>query len=335
MPSLATLPFDAARRFAALLYAAGQLDLPAASRFLDVGGYPGTLARLLRERFPTWSGLTVDTVAEESLADYQCADGARLPFDDGAFDVVFSSDTLEHVPGGDRAAFVAECARVSRRAVILGAPFGNDIVAAIEASLDASHRRATGHPHPWLGEHVENVLPSLEETCRAFAAHGMTPRLALNAPLTSWLVWQWLSLARETSGALDAAWHAGEQHLAPCADVDALETSGEFAWYNGGTLPFLPYRWIIIADRMGAPESACLPHSGDYPPARGAECLALSEVLRAVVEGARGGGVSGEALQAGLDAQARKALELAEAEVLRARAAAPRSLFGLFAGRRQ
>ena len=51
------------------------------------------------------------------------ADGLDLPFDDGAFDVVHSSAVLEHVGSFDRQMrFIAECARVARRAVFLTTP---------------------------------------------------------------------------------------------------------------------------------------------------------------------------------------------------------------------
>lgn len=51
------------------------------------------------------------------------ADGLRLPFRDGAFDVVHASAVLEHV--GDRVrqtAFIAELARVAKRAAFLTTP---------------------------------------------------------------------------------------------------------------------------------------------------------------------------------------------------------------------
>ncbi|HEV2812157.1 MAG TPA: methyltransferase domain-containing protein [Solirubrobacteraceae bacterium] len=38
----------------------------------------------------------------------------RLPFDDGAFDLVYSSSVVEHLRPGDRARFAAEIARVGR-----------------------------------------------------------------------------------------------------------------------------------------------------------------------------------------------------------------------------
>ena len=51
------------------------------------------------------------------------ADGLDLPFDDCSFDIVHSSAVLEHVGSREnQSRFVAECARVARRAVFLTTP---------------------------------------------------------------------------------------------------------------------------------------------------------------------------------------------------------------------
>lgn len=47
-------------------------------------------------------------------ATYQAYDGTRLPFDDDSFDLAFAICVLHHVEPVDRAAFVAEAARVVR-----------------------------------------------------------------------------------------------------------------------------------------------------------------------------------------------------------------------------
>ncbi|MBX3729276.1 MAG: class I SAM-dependent methyltransferase [Candidatus Sumerlaeia bacterium] len=331
MTSLADLPHDAARRFAALVGIAGAFDHATPVRFLDVGGYPGTLARLLQERFPAWSGLTVDTVPEQRPG-YQCADGARLPFDAASFDIVFSSDALEHIAPEHRDAFLAECRRVARRAVVLGAPFRHEATAGIEHALDDVHRLATGRPHPWLGEHVTNGLPDLAATCGVLGGDWSVALFA-SAPLTDWTLWQWLSLAREVRGELDPAWSRLEAARAQRLGSDAAPD-----WQSAEQTHAWPYRWIVVAQH---PDHRVFAPSSEMPPAcaadAGAEALAWSDLLRGCVEGLVASGAQASGLAVALDEQARRALELAENEIAALRAARPASgiarLFGRGGGR--
>ena len=51
------------------------------------------------------------------------ADGTRLPFDDGAFDLVYSTETIEHVVSAE--GFLDELKRVARRHVVVTTPASN------------------------------------------------------------------------------------------------------------------------------------------------------------------------------------------------------------------
>ena len=85
----------------------------------------------------------------------------RFPFADASFGTVISLDTLEHVPPADRAAFVAEMARVSAGATILACPSSE------MAEMDDLVREMfvmSGRPVPeWLSEHDDYGLPTPEE----------------------------------------------------------------------------------------------------------------------------------------------------------------------------
>jgi SAM-dependent methyltransferase len=82
------------------------------ARVLDVGC--GTLG--LRALEPDLDITGVDLVARPSYpGPFVQADAAeRLPFDDGAFDLAYSSSVIEHVPRERRARFAAEVRRVAR-----------------------------------------------------------------------------------------------------------------------------------------------------------------------------------------------------------------------------
>jgi SAM-dependent methyltransferase len=93
------------------------------------------------------------------------ADGERLPFADGTFDVAFCVATLHHAL--DLRAMVAELARVVRRGGVVAAL--NEGTRAPYASVDnpeQAHERTLG-----INEHVHSMWAYL----RAFAAAGLRP----------------------------------------------------------------------------------------------------------------------------------------------------------------
>ncbi|MBM4244614.1 MAG: glycosyltransferase [Deltaproteobacteria bacterium] len=158
----------------------------AAFSSLDVGGCGGMLGEFLgRVRVVDLrAGADVDVVG----------DARRLPFPDGAFDVVCCSDVLEHVPEGDRGAVLAELFRVARRLVITAGPYRSEDVELAEQALREFHRYCTnGISHHWLDEHMRYGLPPVDwlEGELARAGQGTFHRLGSNN-LHNWLLFQLL-----------------------------------------------------------------------------------------------------------------------------------------------
>jgi SAM-dependent methyltransferase len=95
------------------------------SSMLDVGARDGHFSRLLTQHFsrvvaldlrrPEWTYPGVETMA---------GDVTHLPFPDGAFDVVFCAEVLEHVADLTRAC--AEIGRVARHEILVGVPYRQD-----------------------------------------------------------------------------------------------------------------------------------------------------------------------------------------------------------------
>jgi len=95
--------------------------LPATTpRLLDVGCGVGALHPLLAPHVAELQGTDISPACLDQArqdnphARYQAYDGARLPYDDGTFDVALTVCVLHHVPPSGRAAFAAELARVVR-----------------------------------------------------------------------------------------------------------------------------------------------------------------------------------------------------------------------------
>lgn len=99
----------------------------------------------------------------------------RLPFADASFDTVISLDVLEHVPPGDRTAFVAELARVSANRVVVACPSSE--MGPIDDLVREVFLRSGQEVPGWLSEHDEFGLPTPAEIADCCAAReGFTSR---------------------------------------------------------------------------------------------------------------------------------------------------------------
>lgn len=88
------------------------------------------------------------------------ADATNLPFKDGEFDFVVSTDVLEHVPSELRDSFILECFRVSKVAFILACPVDNGFTPDIEKITNDTFKNLHhGTDFRWLKEHEEQGLP--------------------------------------------------------------------------------------------------------------------------------------------------------------------------------
>lgn len=155
---------------------------PARLAILDVGGYPGLLARFL----PGDWLVVVDPHPADG-GGYLRASGTALPFQPDSFDLVVSLDTLEHVPAAQRPRYLRELLRVSRRYVLLLAPFASAETARAEALLFEYVRLALHADHAQLAEHRAHGLPDLEQTVAELHAAGAACLTFPSGYLYHWL----------------------------------------------------------------------------------------------------------------------------------------------------
>lgn len=114
--------FYARRKTEHLLDLAGrELGDPTGLSALDVGCGLGITDQFLTGRFGELHGVDTSAESVERAAirnpdvRYRSYDGAALPFEDGAVDLVFAICVVHHVPPEDRHRFCVEAARVVRR----------------------------------------------------------------------------------------------------------------------------------------------------------------------------------------------------------------------------
>ena len=180
---LTSLHFDLYQRYDILLRIIRLLDLPSVPKILDVGGYPGTLLDFLPENYC----ITADT-AFCPRAGYVCASGYALPFKDKSFDVVISTDTLEHVGESERENFVTEMLRVAKSYAILAAPFDSAEVRFCDEKIAALYEFALVKPHSWLGDHVNLGLPKIGWLTKLLQHRSVSYEIFSNGYIVTWFL---------------------------------------------------------------------------------------------------------------------------------------------------
>ena len=94
---------------------------------LDVGCGDGALTVRLAEEWDV-TGADMSAVALEHVKTAAVqASATDLPFADGSFDLVLSSEMLEHLSPGDYGRAISEMSRVTRRYLLLTVPYREDL----------------------------------------------------------------------------------------------------------------------------------------------------------------------------------------------------------------
>lgn len=198
--TLLRLPFDQYGRYRLIstIVDAARPHLGAPLRILDVGGLAVT--RRGETILPAQLFLPADTVTVLDrpacdLPGYVQGDGRGIAFDNAAFDLVISCDTLEHIPAPDRAAFWRELLRVTRHGVILAAPFASPETVAAEALLQRYIQAELGVTQPQLAEHSAYGLPDRGLTAALLHDLGCAHRVYPGGNVHAWLA---MMLAKHT-----------------------------------------------------------------------------------------------------------------------------------------
>lgn len=135
-------------------------------RILDIGGCSPFLGQLLAQSKLKTELTILDILPQPSdiKAKYIQTDATKTDMPDGAFDVVVSTDTLEHVPPKAKEAFVRACLRLAKDICIMAAPFETPGVHDAETMVNTFNKKLFGVGQDWLEEHFTFKKPSLAAT---------------------------------------------------------------------------------------------------------------------------------------------------------------------------
>jgi SAM-dependent methyltransferase len=221
----------------------------------DVGSGDGYLTSRLAERYDVLaidrSPVALERVAGRTL----CASADALPLDDRSFDLVFTSEMLEHLPDDVLRGAAREIARVARSYVLVAVPHRENL-----------RRRFARCPDCGLEFHVDGHLRSLDEasldalfpgfervSAEPFGPHEPATYPALEAArqrlARRWWIWQGRTITCPGCGSESAApARRGRLHRLIDRGIDAA-TAALNAWGKraGG-----PYWLIALYRRRGA-----------------------------------------------------------------------------------
>jgi len=228
--------FDVFQRFYGMEQLLRALELKPGAQILDIGGYPGTFADYIKKALPGVNLVTLDQ-PQCQRGDYIRGSADALPFAKGSFDVVLSSDTLEHLSASRRVPAIIEMIRASRRWVILGAPFFHPCVELAEKSINALHEKCLANPNPWLKEHIENRLPKKDEALKILEHSGCEVAIFPNGSVVSWYILEAAQILLDTF-----------PYLSPVKPSLSLAFNKYWAKQDDCEPA---YRHIILADKTG------------------------------------------------------------------------------------
>lgn len=129
-------------------------------RILEVGGSGSILSQFIDV------DLTILDILpnEHKLENYVQGSALAMPFADSSYDVVITSDVLEHIPKSDRPKFLKELTRVTKDLVVVAAPFNLTGVRDAEILANNFYKNIRGEDHRWLAEHLLDDLPNLNQS---------------------------------------------------------------------------------------------------------------------------------------------------------------------------
>jgi len=152
---------------------------------LDVGGYPCEFEKFTKNK------IFIVDLPYCKKENYIKGSGMDLPIKTNFFDIVISSDTFEHIVVDKRIQFLKELIRVSKKYIILGAPFKSEINELVEDELCNLHNKIYQKPHPWLNEHKVNSLPNLSILMDFLDENNYLYQIFPNGNSFIWYLFQW------------------------------------------------------------------------------------------------------------------------------------------------
>lgn len=128
---------------------------------LDVGARDGWFSTLLADKYDRVTALDLE-VPEITDPRVEClqGDARNLQMHDGAYDLVFCAEVLEHIPPEDLRKACSELTRVADKYVLIGVPFKQDLrIGRTICNVCGRRNPPWGHVNSFTEEKIKGLFP--------------------------------------------------------------------------------------------------------------------------------------------------------------------------------
>jgi len=230
---------------------------PGLGTALDVGARDGFLSARLADRIASVTALDLATPeVPDPRVTCVAGDATRLQFADASFDLVLCSEVLEHIPTPGLEQACRELVRVSRRHLLIGVPYRQDIR---DGRTTCQGCGAVNPPYGHVNTFDEHRLARLFEGC--------TPRTQTfvgEATMgTNWLAARLMDAAGNPYGSYDqdeSCIHCSRPIGTPGAMTLPQRVAARLAeWTRRAQVPFFtPHgNWLHVLFERTPPAEGC------------------------------------------------------------------------------
>lgn len=155
---------------------------------LDIGARDGYLSLRLAERYDNVTAFDLEKPAfvPPSLA-WVVGNAAHLPFPDRAFDLVMCVEVLEHIPERFLRKVCAELTRVTRRNLIIGVPYDQDLrLGRTTCRVCGGKNPPYGHVNVFNELNLEMLFPQLRAEKTELVGDSQERTNGVSALLNDW-----------------------------------------------------------------------------------------------------------------------------------------------------
>lgn len=159
-------------------------------KILDVGGGSEYMSQQLDSVGLKYELTILDIIDKPKNVHgrYIQGDATAMTFDDDSFDLVISTDVLEHIPELKKTTFIKECLRVASELCIIAAPFETQGVNDAEVAVNEFNKKLFGVGQDWLEEHLELGKPKVEILVKELKKQNISFEEFGTQNITTWLM---------------------------------------------------------------------------------------------------------------------------------------------------